>query len=417
MRSSPVAIEVEHAGAKVTLDMCAASRTRLGRVNEAVLQLDVHPPRDLRASARALHADRVPKREIARHVGRDPATIRRWLRPDRPRCRGKPRTPALRAHLIDAGLAWDKRVGALPNSSSWHATRAQRKGGAEYQRFLEGWGPPGQRAWRSWPQPHDVNRRFKSWATFKRVLEDELERRRIEAEPYRPRHPPADRVRFAAILTYSASVLELARNPGRVIRVSIEPEFIQTPEGYLDLRADTDRRDVAIVGEPGTGRSAILAGVVALDRFREQRVVVVQRERAALIASGLPMSALTDLKEAVRFERGAVVCSDDPEVRMIAVEVAVRVSVELDRHVCIAVDDADDLVVNLARMMRHKPATAHVAVVWTPQLSETDVFLWVAQPVRVNLGISDPSVDEVFRRKVDPALRREGLGLPPEGMT
>jgi hypothetical protein len=57
-----------------------------------------------------------------------------------------------------------------------------------------------------------------------------------------------------------------------------------------------------------------------------------------------------------------------------------------------------------------------MAVVWTPQLSETDVFLWVAQQARVNLGISDLSVDEVFRRKVDPALRREGLGLPPVGM-
>lgn len=108
------------------------------------------------------------------------------------------------------------------------------------------------------------------------------------------------------------------------------------------------------------------------------------------------MSALTDLKEAVRFEGGAIVCSDDPEVRMIAVEVAVRVSVELDRHICIAVDDADDLVVNLARMMFRKPTTVHMAVVWTPQLSETDVFLWVAQQARVNLGISDPSVDEVF---------------------
>ena len=65
--------------------------------------------------------------------------------------------------------------------------------------------------------------------------------------------------------------------------------------------------------------------------------------------------------------------------------------------------------------MRHKPATAHMAVVWTPQLSETDVFLWVAQQVRVNLGVSDPATNEFFRRKVDPALRREALGLPPEG--
>ena len=251
MRSSPVPIKVEHPSAKVTLDMCAASRTRHGRVNEAVLQHDLHSPRDLRARARTLHADRVPEREIARLVGRDPATIRRWLRPDRPRCRGKPRTPTSRSHLIDAGLAWNKRVGTLPNSSFWHATRARRKGGSEYQRFLEGWGPPGQRAWRSWPQPHDVNRRFKSWARFKELLEDEIERRGIEADPYRPRHPPADRVRFAAIVTYSASVLKLARSPGRVNRVSIEPEFIPTPEGYLDLRADTDRRDVAIVGEPG----------------------------------------------------------------------------------------------------------------------------------------------------------------------
>jgi len=417
MRSSPVAIEVEHTSAKVRLDMRAASKTRLGGVNEAVLQLDRHPPQDLRACARALHADRVPKREIARLVGRDPATIRRWLRPDRQRRTGKPRTPASRTHLIDAGLAWYMRVGALPNSSSWHATRAQRKGGAEYQRFLEGWGPLGQRAWRSWPQPHDVNRRFKSWARFKKVLEDEIERRRIEADPYRPRHPPADRVRFAAIVTYSASVLELARNPGSVIRVSVEPEFIEAPEGYLDLRADTDRRDVAIVGDPGTRRSAILAGIVALDRFREQRVVVVQHESAALIAAGLPMSALIDLKEAVRFERGAIVRSDDPEVRMIAVEAAVRASIELDRHVCIAVDDADDLVVKLAQMMPWKPATAHMAVVWTPQLNETDVFLWVAHQVRVNLGVSDPATDEFFRRKIDPALRRQALGLLPEAMT
>ncbi len=96
MRSSPVAIEVEHASAKVRFDMRAASKTRLGRVNEAVLQLDLHPPQDLRSWARALHADRVPKREIARLVGRDPATIRRWLRP---------RPAALQGQAADARVA------------------------------------------------------------------------------------------------------------------------------------------------------------------------------------------------------------------------------------------------------------------------------------------------------------------------
>jgi hypothetical protein len=381
-------------------------------VNGALLQPDRHPIADLRARAEAMYADSIPKRQIARALRRDPATIRRWLRPAGHLQRRKPRTPLSCELLLDAGLSWVGRFGFKPNSSTWNATRAWRAGGDAYQRHQEGWSPRRTGVWRSWPQPHDVTRRFGSWADFHQTLDREIERRRRESDPYRPRPVPADRARFGALVGYAREASKYGLIHYREFDASVEPTFIATPDGPADLRGGTTQSDIAIVGDPGTGRGGLLAGVVLLDRLRDQSpVVVVQPEDRPPIALGLPASSLLDLHEVVRLRGAAMIRSDDPEVRMAAVAAAAQASADSGCHVCIAVDGADDLVVNLARLMIYKPPTVHMAVVWTPVLSEPDVFLWVALYERAVTRITDPEVDEIFRRPV-PTNLLEGIALP-----
>ena len=178
--------------------------------------------------------------------------------------------------------------------------------------------------------------------------------------------------------------------------------FVISTAGLVDLRGDQIIEGVAIVGDPGTGRSSLLAGVVELDRVRYPPVVLVQRVDKPLVAAGLPNNDLMDLEEAIQLGFGAIVRSDDPDVRLMAIAAAADASANLRREVCIAIDDADDLMANLANLMVYRPLTAHMAIAWSPHKTHVDAFVWAALPSRAVTTIIDPDVNRFFRKGVDP---------------
>ncbi|MEJ7786057.1 MAG: hypothetical protein WKF96_14725 [Solirubrobacteraceae bacterium] len=321
----------------------------------------------------------------------------------------KRRAPEPGEVLLEAALAWVMRFDFKPNSVTWNATRAWKHGSDAWQRHLEGWVPRSTTGWRSWPQPQDVTVQFGSWKAFHKLLDDELERRRDRGNPYAPRPVPPKQARFATLAAHAREVIDARRNASE--GNPITSMFVVTAAGLLDLRGDEIGEGVAIVGIPGTGRSNLLAGVVELDRLRYPPVVVVQRADMPLIAAGLPNSDLMDLEDAIRLGRGAIVRSNEPDVRLIAIGAAADVSAKLGRDVCIAVDDADDLIPSLAQFMIDRPPTAHMAIVWSPRDTEFDAFVWAALESRAVTAISDPVLDRRFRKGVDPDLL-PSLGLP-----
>lgn len=360
-------------------------------------------------AARTMFAADVPKRRIARDLGVAPVTVRHWLGTAKKPASRKRREPEPADVLLEAALAWYMRFDLAPNSVSWNATKARKKGSAAWGRHLEGWGPRGTTAWRSWPQPHDVTRRLGSWRAFHELLDEELERRRADGAPYVPRTVPSKRSRFAILATHARDVIGKPRDASE--GDPLPPAFPSTRAGLVDLRGRGSREGVAIVGDPGTRRSNLLAGVVELDRLLCPPVVLVQRADKPLIAVGLPNSDLIDLDDAIRLGCGAIVRSDEPDVRWMAIARSAQASASLGRDVRIAVDDADDLLASLAHFMVYRPPTAHLAVVWTPQLMEYDTFVWAALPSRTITDIADPAMNEILRRGVDPTLLRR-LGLP-----
>lgn len=361
------------------------------------------------AAAKAMFADGVPKRQIARDLEVDPKTIRTWLGTAKKPAKRKPRQAEPADVLLEAALAWVTRNGFPPNTTAWNATRARKAGAAAWQRYLEGWGPRGTKTWRVWPQDHDVTLRFESWHCFPDILNAELERRRTANEPYVPRPVPPQQSEFAALCAHADEVIGKPRDA--LQDDPITPMFVSSPAGLVDLRGDAVRCGVGIVGDPPTGRSSLLAGVVELDRLRYPPVVAIQRADKPLLAAGLPNSDLIDLDIAIETGCGAIVRSDDPAVRLIAIRASVDASARLATDVCIAVDDADDLIPSLANVMYRRPATAHMAIVWSPQLTEFDTFVWAALPSRAVTTIHDPAVDKVFRLPVEPDLLGR-LSLP-----
>jgi len=360
-------------------------------------------------AAKAMFVAEVPKRQIARDLGVYPSTVRRWLGTAKTPAERRRRAPEPAEVLLEAALAWVMRFDFKPNSVTWNATRAWERGPDAWRRHVEGWVPRSTTEWRSWPQPHDVTVRSGSWKAFHKLLDDELERRRDRGNPYRPRPVPPKHAQFATLTAHAREVIGKPRDASE--GNPITPMFVVSPDGLLDLRGHKIDQGVGIVGIPGTGRSNLLAGVVDLDRLRYPPVVLVQRADRPLVAAGLPHSDLIDLQDAIQLGCGAIVRSDEPDVRLMAIGAAADASVKLGRNVCIAVDDADDLIASLAQFMVRRPPTAHMAIVWSPQETPTDTFVWATLESRAITAISDPAADRLFRKGVDPGLI-PSLGLP-----
>lgn len=362
------------------------------------------------AAAKAMFARGLSKRQIARELQTSARTVGRWVGTSKDPPARRRRQPEPADVLLEAGLARFMRFGSKPNSVTWNATRARKRGADAWRCHLEGWGPRGTTVWRSWPQAHDVTLRYGSWKMFHERLDEEVQRRRDDGDPYRPRPVPRKPGQFATLAAHARGVNGAPRYASE--DDPITPGFAVAPAGgVIDLRGAAVREGVAIVGDLGTRRSPLLAGVVQLDRLRHPPVVVVQRADKPLIASGLPRSDLIDLEDAIELGYGAIVRSDEPDVRLMAIGAAAQASAKLTKDVYIAVDDADDLMADLARFMIDRPVTAHMAIVWSPQLTEFDTFVWAGLPSRAVTTIENAAVNEFYRRPVDPDLFHN-LSLP-----
>ena len=141
-------------------------------------------------AARAMFAAGVPKREVARNLRTSARTVGRWVQPSNdPSPPRAPRRPEPAAVLLKAALAWVIRFDAEPNSVTWNATRAWKRGPDAWQRHLQGWGP-GNYSVAQEAQAHDVTKQFGSWKVFHKQLDNALRRRRDKDDPYRPRPVP-----------------------------------------------------------------------------------------------------------------------------------------------------------------------------------------------------------------------------------
>jgi hypothetical protein len=178
----------------------------------------------LRARVRELHADGMPKAEIARSVGLARGTVKDIVDDRPPRERPIPSEQ----FLLDAAVEYFVRFGVLPYSTALNPTRAGDKlGGTAWRRCLEGRvDKTGE--WRPWPQAHDYTRRFGSWRKSRLAILAELARRRIEHDPYVARPIPDDERRYAALCGHSLDVVR----EGVVARPALEPRF--PPSMHLD---------------------------------------------------------------------------------------------------------------------------------------------------------------------------------------
>lgn len=335
-----------------------------------------------------LHASGHSKRAIARELDMPWTTVRDILdnRPARVR-----RVPPER-ELTDVGVEWLTRFGEWPSSVTMNPTRASDRGGEAWRHCLEG-RVNDQGEWKPWPQAHDMKRRFGSWDKAHLAFGKDLERRRRDRDPYVARPIPADKRRRAAVSGYSLDAVGECTP-----RDELDPVFPSSPDGPLVLPPAPARGGLAIIGDAQTGRSSLLAGALERDLLDlTLAVVVVQRTDKPSIAHGLPRSDLLDLPEVAAAGSAAVVESDDEDVRMMAIVTAAQSSLDANCDVSLVVDDAEDVVAYLARLLHCGDAPrTHVSAAWAPRSTPDDVALWRMLKTRAMFRIQDGAVLKPF---------------------
>lgn len=343
---------------------------------------------ETRARVRELHAEGIPKAQIARQT-RVPRSTVRDLVDDRP---PRERPIPSEKFLLDVAVEYFVRFGVLPYSTALNPTRAGDKlGGTAWRRCLEG-RVDRTGEWRPWPQEHDYTRRFGSWENARVAILAELDRRRIEHDPYVARPIADDRRRYAALCGHSLDVLR----QGVVARPALEPRFPPS------MQLDTARKRGALgaIGEPGRGLSSILAYVAQRDLLDPTVVtVVIQRPDKPSIAEGLWPTNMVDLPCLIADGIPAYVESGDQDVRMVAISAAAQASIDSARDVSLIVDDAEDVVECLATLLytRDAPRT-HISAAWTPRDDHWHLGLFLQLRMRFVAHIDDDAVGWTFSK-------------------
>ncbi|MEJ7786625.1 MAG: hypothetical protein WKF96_17630 [Solirubrobacteraceae bacterium] len=308
----------------------------------------------------------------------------------------------------------------FPNSVTLNASKAADRGGAVWRRHLEG-RVDEQGQWRAWPQPHDMTRRFESWDDAHVEFGRELKRLRMRGEPYVQRPVPTPRRLLAALSGYSFDALR-ERNRGTRVEPGQVTSAVPMSRKEPDLMPPAPARGgLAVVGDHKTGRSTLLAHVVEQDlACRRLAVIVLQLPGKPSIAHGLPLSAVIDLHGVVAVGLGAVVESDDPDVRAWPSAATADASLETGRDVSLVVDDAEDVMDTLARILRHEDTPQlHVSAAWSPRLAPEHLALWLMLRTRVMFRIADKNVVRPFHSTWDTVLRAgalAGSSTSPRGL-
>ena len=340
---------------------------------------------DIRARILEMHADEIPKARIARELSVPRTTARDIIDP-RPR---RERPIPTEEYLLDAAVQFVARFGRLPYSTALNPTRAANLGGDAWARCLEGYvDDTGQ--WRPWPQEYDYTRRFGSWDEATDKIEGELERLGIEQVPYLARPIPVDKRRYAALCGYSLHVLR----GGVVARPALAPRF----QPSIRLASARERGGFGVIGDPGRGLSSILAYVVLHDLLDPTVVtVVIQRPDKPSIVEDLWPTDMVDLPALIANGISTYVESADRDVRMVAIATAAQASIDTGRDVSLIIDDAGDVVQDLAMLLYFEDAPRlHISAAWNPINDEWHVGLLWQLELRVAAHIEDGAVACVF---------------------
>lgn len=312
--------------------------------------------------------------------------------------------------LTDAAIDYFMRFGEWPTSVTLNASKAAGRGGAIWRRHLAGW-VDRQGRWRPWPQPHDLTRRFDSWAEAHAAFRRKLKRQRERADPWIPHPIPADKRLAAAVSGYSLDVLRERKEGSRV-----EPEAVADAVPVLrgapaPMPPARKRRGLAVIGDHGTARRRMLAHVVKQDLACPRlAVVVLQFPGRPSVAHGLPVSGIIDLAGVVAAGLGAVIVSDDPDVRAAAIAAAADASLKTGRDVSLLVDDAEDMIEPLIRiLLPNDTPQLHVSAAWAPRRKPADLTLWVLLETRAMSSIADKHVAEPYLNGWNTVLRDGAL--------
>ena len=347
----------------------------------------------------------VPVRQTARNLGVEPVTVRDYRR-KRP---ASPRTPMSRDLLLEAGWAYFLRFDQLPTAEMWNATQARQRGGWWWRYFREGWGPVADGPWRSWPQAQDVTSTFGSWSEFRAELKRTLKQC---DPPYEPRPVPRDRESLAALESWCRSQYPkgaktqvppwlLLSSPQVSLCEGQQPAVMSTPAGPIGIPGALERGTTAVAGVAGTGRSSVLERIVATDVFEcGASVVVVERADKPSIGGDLPATLDFDMVELVLGGNSVVVRSNDWFTRGMAIYMAAEAAITTGRHVSLIVDDGDDVIGDLARLLDPRPSRLHVTVAWRPKDDPVDGLVWFLAKTRF-LARLDPEVAQPFWRIIE----------------
>ena len=342
----------------------------------------------VRARIHEMHAAETPKLTIARELGVPRTTVRDIIDP-RPR---RERPIPTEQHLLDAAVEFFVRFGCLPYSTALNPTRAADSlGGDAWARCLEGYvDDTGQ--WRAWPQEHDYTRRFGSWAEAKVRIQVELDRLGIEHDPDVARPIPDDKRRYAALCGYSLHVLR----GGVVARPALKPRFSPS----LRLASARERGGLGVIGDPGRGLSSIFAYVVLHDLLDPTVVtVVIQRPDKPSIVEGLWPTDMVDLPDLIANGISTYVESADRDVRKFAIATAAQASIDTGRDVSLIIDDAGDVVQDLAKLLYFEDAPRlHISAAWNPVNDEWHVGLLLQLDLRIAAHIEDGAVACAFNK-------------------
>ncbi|MDX6690528.1 MAG: hypothetical protein QOG15_1985 [Solirubrobacteraceae bacterium] len=350
----------------------------------------------------AAEPDPMSQAAISRETGVARTTVRDNLEPKRPRtARFLLPQPA----LLDIAVEWTLRSGDMPNSVTMNKTKASLIDGSAWRLCIEG-RVNARGDWEHWPQAHDFTRSFRSWDLAHLAIGKEIERRRVEGDPYVPTPIPADKRREAALCGHTWDVLNQRPASGDAAR-SIELRYLMSADGYVRIPSAPDRGGLLIIGDAGTGRTTLLAQAVAVDLLEPSLTVVeLTRVGKPRLADGLQQSHLIDLRDLIFAGVHAYIQSDDRDVRACVIAVAAQAALDSGRHVSLVVDDADDVIEELTQLSRIKDASStHISAAWAPRSDKYQLGLWLTHSTRCMFRISDPATAELFCRALNLILR------------
>ncbi len=353
-----------------------------------------------RELVRSLRGDGMSTRAISARTGIPRSTVKDILNGSRER------TLPPADLLTDAAIDYLMRFGEWPTSVTLNASKAADRGGATWRRHREGW-VDDQGIWRAWPQPHDMTRRHGSWAEAYAVFRRELARQREQADPWTHHPIPADKRLVAAVSGYSLDVLRQRKEGSRV-----EPEATADAVPFwrgapAPMPPARERRGLAVIGDHGAGRRPMLAHAVKQDLACPRlAVIVLQCPGRPSVAHGLPLSGIIDLEGVVAAGLGAVIESDDPDVRAAAIAAVADASLTTGRDVSLLIDDAGDVIEPLIRiLLPNDTPRLHVSAAWAPRREAADFTLWVMLETRAMSSVIDENVAQPFLNGWNTVLR------------